>query len=265
MTARQGIGGEVARIEHGDSAGPFLFVCEHASNHFPAAFGTLGLSEAQRRAHIAWDPGALGLARGLARRLGGALVSATVSRLVYDLNRPPAAAGAIALNSETHTIPGNANLDPAARLARVNAVYLPFHAALHAEIARRLATGPAPVVVTVHSFTPVWFGTPRAVEFGVIHDADPALAEAVLAAAKARTGLNAVLNAPYSAADEVTHTLRLQATPYRLANVMLEIRNDLLADAAAEERMAGTLAPVLAAALTQIRPEAQCATAKAAF
>lgn len=264
MTAKLDIGGEVARIENAAAAGPFLIVCEHASNHFPAEFGTLGLSEAQRHAHIAWDPGALGLARGLARRLGAPLVSASVSRLVYDLNRAPDAAGAIAARSEIHDIPGNAGLGPASRLARVNAVYLPFHAALHAAIARRIATGPAPVIVTVHSFTPVWFGAPRAVEFGVIHDADPALAEAVLAEAKARTGLNAALNAPYSAADDVTHTLRLQATPYGLMNVMLEIRNDLLDTVAAEDRMAETLAPVLAAALDRVRPASRNLTEKAA-
>lgn len=263
MTATGGIGSEVVRIENDAAPGPFLFVCEHASNHFPAGFGTLGLDEAQQRAHIAWDPGALGLARGLARRLGGPLVSANVSRLVYDLNRPPDSAGAIAAKSEVHDIPGNAALGSEARLERLDAVYLPFHAALRAAIARRIATGPAPVIVTVHSFTPVWFGARRAVEFGIIHDADPALARAVLTEARARTGLDCRLNEPYSATDEVTHTLRLQATPYGLANVMLEVRNDLVQDAAAEDRMAETLAPVLAAALTAIRPAARETTAKA--
>ena len=83
----------------------------------------------------------------------------------------------------------------------------------------------------------------------MIHDADAGWPRAVLAEAQARTGLDSALNAPYSAADDVTHTLRLQATPYGLANVMLEIRNDLIATAAAEAAMAETLAPVLPAAL----------------
>jgi predicted N-formylglutamate amidohydrolase len=121
------------------------------------------------------------------------------------------------------------------------------------EIARRLAAGPAPIIVTVHSFTPVWFGKTRSVELGVIHDADPTLARAVLAEARARTGLDCRLNEPYSAADEVTHTLRLHATPYALHNVMLEIRNDLIADPAAEAAMADGLSHVLAAALPAVR------------
>ncbi|MCU9847394.1 N-formylglutamate amidohydrolase [Defluviimonas sp. WL0024] len=242
----------VVMTENREARGPFLIVCEHASNHFPAAFGTLGLTPEARSAHIAWDPGAFNLARGLSKALDAPLVAANLSRLVYDLNRPPHAAGAMAERSEVYDIPGNADLAEAERLRRTEAIYLPFHAALHAEIARRLATGRPPVIVTVHSFTPVYFGQHRNVELGVIHDADPTFATAVLAEAKALTGLDCRMNEPYSAADGVTHTLRLQATPYGLHHVMLEIRNDLLADDLAVAAMTDGLAPVLAAALARI-------------
>jgi predicted N-formylglutamate amidohydrolase len=242
----------VVRIENPAAPGPFLIVCEHASNTFPAEFGDLGLTEEERKAHIAWDPGALGLARGIATRLEAPLVAAEVSRLVYDINRAPNAPGAMTVRSETYDIPGNHGLRPQDRLRRTTLIYQPFHAALHGEIARRLAVGETPILVTVHSFTPVYFGKKRDVEFGVIHDADPTLAKAVEKAALAQTTLKTRLNAPYSAADDVTHTLRLQATPYGLANVMLEIRNDLLSDAEAEEAMADKLAPVLKAAIASI-------------
>ncbi|MDW4550986.1 N-formylglutamate amidohydrolase [Defluviimonas sp. D31] len=245
----------VVTTENRSARGPFLVVCEHASNHFPAAFGTLGLMPEARAAHIAWDPGALGLARGLSKALDAPLVSAGISRLVYDLNRPPHAPGAMTERSEVFDIPGNANLAEAERLRRTEAIYLPFHAALHAEIARRLASGRPPVIVTVHSFTPVYFGKNRKVELGLIHDADPTFARAVLIEAKARTGLDCRLNEPYSAADGVTHTLRLQATPYGLHHVMLEIRNDLLADDLAISAMTDGLAPVLTAALARIGTE----------
>jgi len=252
MTAAAELSVPVVTVEGAQAPGPFLVVCEHASNVFPAEFGTLGLDPAEREAHIAWDPGALGLARGLAQRLGAPLVHAGVSRLIYDLNRPPQAPGAMAAKSEIYRIPGNVDLSPDARLRRTEAVYLPFHAALRAEIARRCATGPLPVMVTVHSFTPVWFGAERTVEFGVIHDADDRLARAVVAEAQARTRLAVGLNAPYSATDGVTHTLRLQATPCGLQNVMLEIRNDLIATPGAQDAMAQTLAPVLTAALARV-------------
>lgn len=242
----------VVTVENGGAAGPFLIVCEHASNVFPAEFGSLGLGSAEQRAHIAWDPGAIGLARALAARLGAPLVAAGVSRLIYDCNRPPQSPGAMPARSEVYDIPGNADLTPAQRLVRTEAVYLPFHAALRAEIARRSALGTPPVLVTVHSFTPVYFGTPRAVEFGVIHDDDPALALALVAAAQAQGGLTTALNQPYSAADGVTHTLRLQATPMGLRNVMLELRNDLIATTATQTAIADLLAPLLRGALSQV-------------
>lgn len=240
-------------VEGRDRSGDLILLCDHASNAFPAPWGDLGLSPDQRQAHIAWDPGALGLMRGLAARLDAACVAATVSRLIYDCNRAPDMAGAMPARSEVHEVPGNAAISTEERLARTRAVYLPFQAAVHALIAERIALGRRPAVITVHSFTPVYFGHPRDVEFGVIHDADDRLARAILAEAKAQTDLSCGLNAPYSAADDVTHTLRLQATPYGLANAMLEIRNDLIAAPAAEAAMADRLAPVLAAALARMK------------
>ena len=241
-------------IETAEGRSRIVLVCEHASNHIPGPWGDLGLTPAQRLAHIAWDPGALGLARGLSRRLNAVLIHAPVSRLIYDCNRAPDRPGAMPARSELHDIPGNANISPAQRLARTQAVYQPFHNAAHDLITDRIALGLAPVVVTIHSFTPVYFGKPRSVEFGIIHDADPTYAHAILAAT---TGLNAQLNQPYSAADDVTHTLRMLATPYGLPNAMLEIRNDLIATPEAEQAMAETLAPILNMGLIEIQRQAK--------
>ena len=244
-------------IERADATGRFIFVCEHASNHIPSAYGTLGLDEDQRRAHIAWDPGALGVARRLADLLSGVLIHAPVSRLIYDCNRAPDMAGAMPTRSELHDIPGNTALSVQERLARTEAVYLPWVSTLHSLIARRIASGLNPVVVTIHSFTPVYFGKKRLVEFGIIHDEDRSLSVAVLTAAQKLTRLNAQLNAPYSAADDVTHTLRLHATPYGLPNVMPELRNDLIATPDAQETMAAQLAPVLNMGLAEIQKQAK--------
>ncbi|MFD2173166.1 N-formylglutamate amidohydrolase [Rhodobacter lacus] len=246
-------------IEGRAAPGPFVFVCEHAVNTFPAPWGALGLDAATRDSHAAWDPGALGLARALAAELHAPLVRATHSRLIYDLNRPPHSPGAMPARSEIHTIPGNAAVTPEARRARTEALYIPFHAALRALLAEKLALGVRPILVTVHSFTPVWHGSPRAVELGIIHDADPSLAEAVFAQARAQTGLDSRLNEPYSAADEVTHTLALQATPMGLKNVMLELRNDLIADAAAQAAMATRLGAVLRTAVAELAKREEAA------
>lgn len=248
-----------ARIEAFGPAGTvpgLVLICEHASNALPLdrpeLGGDLGLSEATRVSHAAWDIGALGLARALAERLGAragaVLVHAPLSRLVYDLNRAPDHPAAMPARSEIHDIPGNRDLTPAQRQARVSAVYRPFHAGLADTIAGIMAQGVRPALIAVHSFTPCYLGQPREVQFGVIHDDDTALSLAVMAAAQG-CGLVTRLNEPYSAAGDVTHTIRLHAIPCRLPNTMLEIRNDLIADAPAQAAMADRLAPVLARAL----------------
>ena len=244
-------------IENAAAKTRVILVCEHASNAIPARWGDLGLTADQRQAHIAWDPGALALAKGLMRRLDAVLIHAPVSRLVYDCNRAPDMAGAMPARSEVHDIPGNFVISPAERLARTEAVYLPWASALHGLIARRVALGLAPVIVTLHSFTPVYFGKSRAVEFGIIHDNDPCFAAALQDAALSQTDLRAEINQPYSAADDVTHTLRLHATPYGLPNAMLELRNDLIATDAACEAMAETLAPVINMGLEEIQRQAK--------
>ena len=243
-------------IENAAATGRLILVCEHASNALPARWGDLGLTADQRRAHIAWDPGALALARGLMTRLDATLIHAPVSRLIYDCNRAPDMPGAMPARSEVHDIPGNADISAAERLARIEAIYLPWTNGLHNLIAGRIAVGLAPVIVTIHSFSPGYFGKLRAVEFGIIHDADPSLAVAIHGAAR-RTKLRAELNAPYSAADDVTHTLRLHATPYGLPNAMLEVRNDLIATDAACDAMAETLAPVINMGLVEIQKQAK--------
>lgn len=246
-----------AEIEKAEGRSPIILVCEHASCAFPAPWGPLGLTAEAQKAHIAWDPGALPLARALSEALDATLVHAPVSRLIYDLNRAPDQPGAMPARSEVYDVPGNAAISAAERRARMEALYLPFHSALQALIAARLATGRAPVLITIHSFTPVYFGKKRSVEFGVIHDADGRLAQSILDAAVRQTDLNAALNAPYSAADGVTHTLRMHATPFDLPHAMLEIRNDLIANEADVAQMAAMLAPVLNMGVAEIQKQAK--------
>lgn len=244
-------------IEHPDAKGRFIFVCEHASNMIPAEWGDLGLTAEQRMAHIAWDPGALAVSRKLAELMDSVVIHAPVSRLVYDCNRAPDKASAMPETSEIYDVSGNRNISSQERLRRTEAVYLPWANGLHNLIAGRIALGLRPVIVTVHSFTPVYQGKQRHVEFGVIHDNDLSLAVAIQAAASKHTRLHTKLNAPYSAADDVTHTLRAQALPYGLPNAMLELRNDLIATKSTQNEMAELLAPILNMGLVEIQRQAK--------
>ena len=228
-------------------------LCEHASAAFPARFGTLGLSEAARLSHAAWDPGALELARSLARHLGAPLVAGGVSRLLYDCNRPPDSPGAIRAQSEIYEVPGNRDLDARARQARIDQIYRPFIA----EVGRVLDGSGARALITMHSFTPVYEGRRRDVEIGVLHDSDSRLADAVLRRAGQGAPPHAALydirrNEPYGPEDGVTHSLKIHGIARGIPNVMIEVRNDLVADAAGLARLSAWLDPLLAAALGDV-------------
>lgn len=237
-----------ARVLNPGGAAPLVLVCEHASNRIPAEYGDLGLAPELFASHIAWDPGAAEVTERLAALLDAPAVLGTVSRLVFDCNRPPEAPDAIPVLSEVHRVPGNETLAPGARARRIATVHDPFRDLLAAIIAGRPRR---PALVTIHSFTPVFRGTPRPVELGILHDSDARLADAMLETAAARMGMRTARNEPYGPADGVTHTLKVHGIRNGLANVMIEIRNDLIAtpgDArAVADRLAGVLADALAA------------------
>ncbi len=245
--------GDPVALENGVARGPVVLVCEHASRLLPKALGTLGLTEEALESHIAWDPGALAVSRLMAQSLDATLVFQRFSRLVYDCNRPPESPAAMPEKSEVFAVPGNAGLDQAARDARTQALYLPFRDRLSGLVKSRIAEGRAPVIVTMHSFTPVYFGKPRAVEIGILHDADTRLADAMLAAAGSAGPFDIRRNEPYGPEDGVTHTLREHGLANGLANVMIEVRNDLVKDEAGQRVVAEYLAGLLEKSLPAIQ------------
>jgi predicted N-formylglutamate amidohydrolase len=241
-----------ARVINPDGRANIVLVCEHAARFIPKALNNLGLDTAAQSSHAAWDIGALELAQAMSVALDAPLVAGRVSRLVYDCNRPPESPDAVPVQSESISVPGNVGLSAEDRAARVAEVYRPFEALLAGTVAvarRKAADGPPPAIVTVHSFTPVYFGKPRSTELGLLHDADDQMALDMLHAAAGRTALKTELNAPYSAKDGVTHTLKVHATAFGLPNVMIEVRNDLLADAAGIAQIALDLSAMVGAAL----------------
>lgn len=245
----QVVAGGTAEVINPSGRGAFVLVCEHASKFIPAEFGTLGLDEAARSSHIAWDPGALAVAEAMAERLDSPLVIQLVSRLLYDCNRPPEREDAVPEVSEIYEVPGNTGLSAAERQARVDRFYAPFRATLADCIERRMGEGPPPVLVTVHSFTPVYKGARRDTGLGILHDADARLADALLGVTGDRDDLVIRRNDPYGPEDGVTHTLIEHGVARGLLNVMIEIRNDLVADSSSQAEMAAWLSRSVARAV----------------
>lgn len=235
----------VARIENAQGRSPLLLICEHASRHLPPRYGTLGLGPAELESHIAWDPGALGVAMGLSRLLDAPLIHATVSRLVLDLNRHPSAPDSITVLSELTSVPGNQNLPPDERARRVAEVYEPFHGAVDEFVEARKAAGQVTAVISIHSFTPVYKGAQRPWEIGLIFDEDARYAGHVQTGLKREPTLSVGMNEPYSPADRVFHTLDRHAVRRGLAPLMIEIRNDLIRTEDGQASWSDRLAPLL--------------------
>ena len=227
----------IVELSHENGSAKIVLVCEHASSFIPSALDNLGLAPADRDSHAAWDPGALSVAELMAKNLGAVLVASGVSRLVFDCNRPLGAPDATPVQSERITVPGNVGLDATARAARAQTYYAPFRAALSQAISER----ETPAIVTIHSFTPIYHGERRQVDIGLLHDRDARLVDIMLEMAPTHTPLSVKRNAPYGPQDGVTHTLKEHALPAKLLNVMVEIRNDLIATPDSQEAMAQTL------------------------
>src|SRR5881394_1550755 len=148
---------------------PFLLTCDHYGRLVPRSLGDLGLPASEMERHIAWDIGIAGVAERLSEALDAHLVAQRYSRLVIDCNRPPDAPSSIPRISETTTIPGNEALARDAAATRRRSIFDPYHNRIADIIDRRGREGFPTVLVSLHSFTPVYAGIPRPWHIGTLY------------------------------------------------------------------------------------------------
>jgi predicted N-formylglutamate amidohydrolase len=222
-----------------------ILACDHASCYIPRRLGTLGLAVTERRRHIAWDIGAAEVARRLSDHLDATLVLTGYSRLVIDCNRPLHVADAIAEVSEDTTITGNIGVSASEKSERAAAFYWPYHDALHELIESRAAAGAVPVLVGIHSFTPVFRGVSRPWHVGVHYRLDARAALLALAALRGEPGLIVGENEPYPVTLEGDYTAPVHAERRGMPYVLFEIRQDLIASPVGVKGWADRLAAVL--------------------
>lgn len=236
----------------GAGAAPFVLLCEHASSFIPPVYEGLGIADEARTSHVAWDIGALDMATRMSAGLQAPLVAGQISRLVYDCNRPLEAPDCIPEVSEVFAIPGNCGLTQAQRQQRFDQIHTPFHAAVRGVMDKK----ELPVaLITLHSFTPVYFGKTRDVELGFLFHNTGALAEACVQVETAKGRYKAEINAPYSASDGVTYSLQQHGEARGVPSVMIEVRNDLIDTPAKAEVMADHLSDTLVQAMALIEKE----------
>lgn len=242
-TARHADGLVVA--ENPEGSGPFVFLCDHGSNRIPDAYRSFAFDEDALHTHIAWDPGALGVARRLSVRFDGPLFWPDASRLIIDCNRAPDAKTLIVSESEGRKVRANFGLAAAERQKRLDQIHGPYHAAIDACLERRKASHQPTALVAIHSYTPVYLGKARPWQVGIVFGEDRRLADLLIRELEADAALSVGINEPYSPQDQVYYTVERHAGEGALPAVMIEIRNDEISDEDGMRRWADCLAGIL--------------------
>jgi predicted N-formylglutamate amidohydrolase len=237
-----------------DGASDFVLAADHAGRLIPRAFGDLGLDEVERGRHIAWDIGIAGVTDALSGLLDAAAVLQVYSRLVIDCNRALHYPTSIPTISELTAIPGNEGLSADDRAARRRAIFDPYHTALAELLDRRRETGRRTILVAMHSFTPVFKSVARSVEIGVLFHHETTLSRLMLELLRAESDLVVGANEPYAITDDSDYTVPVHGEGRRLDHVEIEIRQDLIADSAGQQRWAKRMARLLREADRRLSP-----------
>lgn len=226
-------------------ASPFLLVCDHAGRRIPRRLRDLGLNEADLARHIAWDIGIAGVARALADGLDAHLMMQIYSRLVIDCNRPPGSPTSIVRLSEGTLIPGNENASAQEVALRGREIFEPYHQAIERVLEARAQALRPTLLISLHSFTPVYAGIPRPWRAGVLYNRSSRLAHALRDLLRAPGDIVVGDNEPYSVNDDTDYTIPVHGEKRGLAHVAIEIRQDLIGDDAGQEYWANRLAELL--------------------
>ncbi len=242
--------------ENPEGRSPFLLTSDHFGRAIPRQLGDLGLPESELTRHIALDIGIAGVARALAVRLDAHLIAQAYSRLVIDCNRPPDAPSSIPRISETTMIPGNEGLTREAAKARRHEIFDPYHRRISETIEQRRREGMPTVLVSLHSFTPVYAGIKRPWHVGTLYQSDTRLPPLLLKGLRAQGDLVVGDNEPYAVSNETDYTIPVHGEARGLMNTGIEIRQDLISDQAGEAQWAERLANTFGEIETTLRAQA---------
>ena len=234
-----------------------LIICDHAANAIPPGYDMLGLTREALERHIAYDVGAADVTRALAAELEAPAVLSAFSRLLIDPNRGLDDPTLVMRISDGAIVPGNARADVREIARRSAQFWAPYRATIESTLEAMLATGEPPAIVSIHSFTDVMREVRRPWKIGILWDRDGRIPKPLIEALAAEPDLSDEEvgdNEPYAGALP-GDTIDAMATPRGLANALIELRQDLIAekkDARAwAARLARLLRPILADSRTR--------------
>lgn len=228
-----------------DGRSPFVIVSDHAGKYLPRGLQMLGLNQAECDRHIAWDIGAGAVSTMLGDALDAIVIRQNYSRLVIDCNRTPGSETSIVELSELTTVPGNIGLRDDVIGARVREIFRPYHDRIARELDQRAQVGRPTALIAVHSFTPVFKDAARPWHVGVLYNRDSRLAAKLIGLLRREPGLVVGDNEPYKVTDESDYTIPVHGEQRDLPHVAIEIRQDLIAHEAGQQKWAALLARLL--------------------
>jgi predicted N-formylglutamate amidohydrolase len=233
-------------LREGLADSPLVLTCEHASNALPEGYAWPAEDRWLVDTHWAIDLGIADVTRALAEALDAPALLAGFSRLLCDVNRPIDAETTFRAVAEGRPVHLNAGLDDRERARRIRAFHEPYHAAAD-DLLRRY---PRAVVLSMHSFTPVYEDhPPRPMEIGVLFDREEEIS-ARIGAAMAEDGWKVAMNEPYSGKDGLIYSADRHATRHGRRALELEVRNDVASDAVRRPALVASLRKALLGALT---------------
>ncbi|TJW16115.1 MAG: N-formylglutamate amidohydrolase [Mesorhizobium sp.] len=232
-------------IVEGDRRRGIVLLADHARRDLPEEYGSLGLPAAEFDRHIAYDIGVETVTRELAAMLGVPAVVANFSRLLIDANRGEDDPTLIRQLYDGTIVPGNYPIASEEREKRLDRFYRPYHDAVDAMIASVAhASGHAPFILSVHSFTPVMQGFVRPWHVGILWDLDDRVARPLIDMLAADKNLVVGDNEPYDGALR-GDTMFRHAIVNGFAHALVEIRQDLIADRKGALDWAERLEPIV--------------------
>jgi len=238
-----------------EGTSPFLLTSDHYGRILPRILGDLGISESELTRHIGWDIGIAGVAERMANMLNAHLIAQRYSRLVIDCNRSPGVASSIPVISEATSIPRNEGISDGERAARRREIFEPYHQRIDAVIDGRIHAKRPTILVSLHSFTPVYAGVARPWHIGALYNRDKVLSQLLLKHLRAEGDLVVGDNEPYAVSDLSDYTIPVHGEARGLVNTGIEIRQDLIADQSGQQQWAERLARIFAEIEVELRAE----------
>lgn len=231
----------------GERTKGLVLLADHAGRELPDEYGDLGLPASEFNRHIAYDIGVEAVTRALAARRGVPAVMARFSRLLIDANRGEDDPTLIRQLYDGTVVPANYPMSAEERERRLDRYYRPYHDAVGSMIASvAAATGAAPFIFSIHSFTPSMQGRPRPWHVGVLWDSDPRAVKPLLSMLADDPLLVVGDNEPYDGALR-GDTMYRHAIVNGYAHALIEIRQDLIATEEGAVEWAERLAPMVEA------------------